>query len=255
MITHRVLMWAKWFARDYVFWGAFATTLIVVFAALALAERLMFSGPFADPLKPLAGVAPAAIRRYGVQLATLLSLIGPAIATAGIVSQDTWEGRYRLLFVRPVSRSTYYAVSFATRGAAFVLVSLLLAIAFSIVVAPVALIRFTAVMVLSYLFVGGIGFVISSTYRYDWLAFVLVYLVSALGWDVLELTGPVGWVEHARWVLRLLPPLPLQSTLVSYAFSTRSPPLSTVLWLGAYGAASICAALLLARRRQFTPTA
>src|SRR5204862_484526 len=115
---------------------------------------------------------------------------------------DRKLGHYRFVFAKPVRPPAYYGVIFALSGAGLVVVCLALMGVWWVTVRPVFAVELLAVAFIMYVAYGGIGFLLSATWRFDWLSLVTVLLVANVGWSVWgTATGP------RRWVLYLLPPV------------------------------------------------
>jgi hypothetical protein len=124
-------------------------------------------------------------------------------------------------------------------------VSIALAIAFALIVRPVVSISFLPVIAAMYLAYGGVGFFLSTIWRFDWLSLVTVAIVSSVGWGMWgEDPGIRGWLVH------LLPPMYRAAELYAYVAGT-SPtfPWGTQLWLTGYGATCFLIGLWILRTR------
>ena len=247
MMRNRLARYAPWMVRDYFLWGGVAT-FGIVFGFGWLFWRGM-SVPIRlgnDPEQ-----ATRMIRGLASTLAVMLATLGPLIGTLSIVSIDRMQGYYRFLFSRPVSPPAYYATKFSINGAGFLVVAAALWGTFSVAIASFAAPRFLPVMVLSYVFIGGVVYLISVLTRMDLLVSVLVYFVSAIMWGTLDRDPPpTGWLETARPILSLLPPVHKHAAFVNgilrpeFVMSWKS-----VLWVAGYGVACFAAGTLILRRR------
>jgi ABC-type transport system involved in multi-copper enzyme maturation permease subunit len=96
-----------------------------------------------------------------------------------------------------------------------------------------------------YVAYGGIGFLLSTIWRFDWLSLVTVAIVSSVAWAMWgDDRGIRGVLVH------LLPPIHRASALFAYVSGT-SPtfPWASQLWLAAYGAACFVIGLWILRVR------
>jgi hypothetical protein len=247
----RAMPWRylPWIARDYFLWGGVATAVIMIFIALGFMELLIAEGMRFDAAHPLRAASPATVRRVEASLILILTTAGPLIAMFGVASRDRTLGYFRLLFARPLNAPLYYAIVFAVNGLGFMLVGVVLQAAFSLFVVGVP-IRFLAVMGLSYLFYGGIMFLISALWRYEVLSILAIYLAAATSWDLMTTNSSLGWLTRVRWLLELLPPVHLHDNLIVAAASGRFT-WTPVAWWGIYGLACFGLGLLTIRYRQF----
>jgi len=161
-------------------------------------------------------------------------LLGTLFATNGIVATDRKTGFYRFYFAKPVSAARFYTNAFIAHGTGMLTVSLLLLAAFSLFVRPVLPLSFIPVVGAMYVAYAGVGFMLSTIWRFDWLSLVTVGIVSSLGWGMWgEDPGIRGWAVH------LLPPMHRASDVYAYVAGTSSIfPWTTQLWLTGYG--TIC---------------
>jgi hypothetical protein len=246
----RAWRYVPWIARDYLLWGGIATFVLLVAFGAFLSEGLILIAN-AQSAGPLSwSLNPAELRGVATKLMVALATIGPVIATLGIASKDRQLGYYRFLFSRPISAPTYYVVTFGVNGIGFMLVAAALWGAFALFFQPMPAAAYLAMMALSYLFLGGLIFLISVLVRYDLVILVLIYATASATWDVLDGGPPVSWVLKARPVLSLLPPVKQHLELI-FAILRADVPLSwlTGAWVFAYGTMCVVAATLLLKRR------
>jgi hypothetical protein len=168
--------------------------------------------------------------------------IAAFIALNGIVSTDRKLGYYRFLFSKPVSIPAYYAQYFAISTVGFLAVFALLMGVFAIVVRPINPVNALAFCALVYLSFGGIAFLVSSLFRYDWPILAGIYLGSAM------INGL--WATRTGWrmiIRNLLPPLHRLSPEDLISFGTVNP--QSLVWLLGYSAICFAAGLLVLWKR------
>jgi len=240
----RLTEYAPWIFRDYITNQGPSTALVVLligFLTLLPAlqsmtgERVHF------------GDVPLAIaKRMLVAMVPPLVFLGTFFATNGIVASDRKLGFYRFLFAKPVSPPLYYATTFATYGVGLLLVSTVLMGIWALTVRPMFPPGLLAVVSIMYIAYGGIGFLLSATWRFDWLSLVSVLLVANVGWSV---WGNTDGVRHA--LLYLLPPVHRANDV--YALVIREGNVavkwSSIAWLGGYGLLCFLLGTLVIRRR------
>jgi hypothetical protein len=218
-----------WQVRDYLIQQGPATAIVVaLYAYLTLAPVIHGSrGGSYD----LATLPPSFLVQFFRDLLGSFVLLGALFATNGIVSSDRKTGYFRFLFSKPVSAPRYYASAFLANGLGMLLVALVLLGVYSVVVRPTLPPAFVPVVLAMYLAYGGIGFLLSTIWRFDWLSLVTVAIVAAIGWDTWgQDPGIRGWLMH------LLPPT--HRAVEVYAFvagAGGSFPWATLTWLTGYG--------------------
>jgi len=185
------------------------------------------------------------VRDLFADLLASVMLLGTLFATNGIVATDRKTGYYRFYFAKPVSAPRFYTNAFVANGAGLLTVSLALLVAFALLVRPVWSLSFIPVVAAIYVAFAGIGFLLSTIWRFDWLSLVSVAIVSSLGWGMWgEDPGIRGWLVH------LLPPMHRAADLYVYVAGTSSSfSWTTQIWLTGYGAACFLIGLWILRTR------
>jgi hypothetical protein len=173
-----------------------------------------------------------------------LGFLGVLFATNGIVADDRRHGYYRLLFAKPVNIIAYYAQKFAVYGIGFVAAAALLLGTYSAAVEPFFPAAFLPTMALVYLALGGIGFLLSAAWRFDWLSLAVVVGVSEALWFLFR--DDPGWTGS---LVRLLPPVHVLDGIYRAVRSGTEVPMDDVTWLAAYGAVCFVVGLVILRRR------
>ncbi|MDQ3997206.1 MAG: ABC transporter permease [Gemmatimonadota bacterium] len=173
-----------------------------------------------------------------------LGFVGVLFATNGIVADDRRHGYFRLLFAKPVSVVDYYAQKWAVYGLGFLIVAALLLGLYGVTIEPFFPISFLPTFALIYVALGGIGFLLSAAWRFDWLSLAAVLGVSDILW--LLFRDEPGL---AASLVRLLPPVHLLDGVYRAVREGGNPPVDDVVWLGAYGLACFVGGLLVVRRR------
>jgi hypothetical protein len=175
-----------------------------------------------------------------------LSYITAFIALNGIISNDRKTGYYRFLFSKPVSIPAYYAQQFVVFLIGYLIVNLVLLGIFAIFAEPVSPVAPLVVCALVFLSFGGIAFLISSLFRYDWPILAAIFLGSSIFqsmWAMQE-----GW---RRMLLSVLPPLHKVNGAMLDILRNGTMDGKTLLWLLGYSAICFAAGLVVLRRRPF----
>lgn len=244
-VRGRLGRYAIWQFRDYVVERGFSTLLIgfILGAQFVLPLRMALHETLGE------GWATEPMGRTMLmvavpQLVITFAFLGTLIAVNGIVSNDRRHGYVRFLFAKPVSVIRYYLQAFGTTVLGLMAATAVLVLVFGLLVAPLIPAEAILVVCIVALGVGGIGFLLSTLVRGDWLFLSLVLAVTLL---LRGLYGQAGdWRQHA---LLLLPPLHRLDDIRDALLSGGSPASSDVLWVVGYGAACLLLGLVVLRRR------
>jgi hypothetical protein len=233
--------YVPWIARDYLTNQGPSTAIIIVL--LALFEAQMFHVGTGTRLADMPLDIAARLLRG---LVSVLAFLGTFFATNGIVSSDRKAGYYRFLFAKPVSPPWYYATVFGVYGVGLLTVVLVLLGVWAIAVRPLFPLEIFGVVLVLYLAYGGIGFLLSAAWRFDWLSLVTVLLVARLLWT---LWGNATGIRH--WLLYLLPPIHRADNVADIVMRGAQTPVpwSLIAWLGGYGLACFLLGLVVLRKR------
>jgi hypothetical protein len=217
-----------WQLRDYLLNQGPATALVLALYAYLTIAPLRVAARRAGALLPL---PPEAMQQIFAALLESFLLLGTLFATNGIVATDRKMGYYRFLFAKPVSAPRYYANAFAANGIGLVLVGLLLLAAYALFIDSVFPPSFVPIVVAMYVAYGGVGFLLSTIWRFDWLSLVSVALLANFGWQMWgEDQGIRGWLVH------LLPPTHKAGELFAYVAGGADVfPARSLVWLTGYG--------------------
>lgn len=165
------------------------------------------------------------------------------IATSGIVANDRLGGYYRFLFSKPVRMPAYYGLHFAVTLFGTLLATLILLVAFWILVGWVSPMVPLLMVVATYLALGGTIFFFSTFTRLDWGMLVILWGASAL--SRMAAAG-TGWYDLARWVL---PPTHQIDKLRTSLFAGTEIDVAGTAWLVGYGLVFFIAGLVVLQRK------
>lgn len=239
----RLADYAPWVLRDYFTNQGPATALVLLLVGfatvgpgMAMAGQTLVLGEVPEPM------AAAMLQ----SMAERLSFLGAFFATNGIIANDRKLGYYRFLFSKPVKPDRFYAMTFFLYGLGLTAVAIVLALIWGATVRPAFTVELFLIVALMYLAYGGIGFLLSAAWRFDWLSLVTVLLVANIGWLV---WGNVDGIRH--WLLYLLPPVHRDDQVFALLSQTPNDPLPwiSLLWLGGYGLACFVLGMVVIRRR------
>ncbi len=235
----RLSRYAPWIARDYLMNQGPSTAIVLLLIGFLSMQGVGGAQGFAQLPEEIAA-------RVMRGLLGVLVFLGTFFATNGIIANDRKFSYYRFLFSKPVNPLTYYAVTFVTYGAGLLLVTLALLGAWAVAVRPMFPPELFAVVALMYLAYGGIGFLLSALWRFDWLSLVTVLLIANVGWNLWGQSTGVGYA-----LLHLLPPVHRADAV--YALVMRQPgadlPWASIAWLGGYGLTCFLLGLVVLRKR------
>lgn len=243
----RLVAYVPWMLRDYLT-NQGPATLIVVLLIGYMGLMPLLDGPIGVSL----GDVPVEMaRRLLLAIIPAFAFLGPFFATNGIIANDRKFSYYRFLFSKPLSPIAYYVTMFLVYGLGVFVVTLALTGIWSLAVRPMFPLGMFGVVGIMYLAFGGIGFLLSAAWRFDWLSLVTVLLVASVAW---EQWGDVQGV--GRLPLYLLPPVHRASDI--YAMVVARPgaaiPWASVLWLGGYGFVCFLLGMVVIRKRPLGTT-
>ena len=234
----RLLRYARWQLTDYLRERGIST---LVLGAVVLLVPVLVGGDAVDAIAPT----------FLADNVGRLGILAALFALNGISSIDRQRGYFRFLFAKPVGVPRFYAQDFAVRLIGVLGVAALLLAVFTArtgIAFPLWAIGHIAV---TFVLVGGVGFLLSAITHRDGVALVAVYVatallrggVDALGWFGM---GPAGVL---RPVVHALPPFHLLDPLRD-ALATGTPVgAGDLLWVLAYGLGAFAAGLVVLRHR------
>lgn len=238
-----------WQFHDYMLHQAPATmAVLVMYAYLTLAPIL--NGSLTNGRRFTLATLPLPVVEefFGDSLGSLM-LLATLFATNGIVATDRKTGYFRFYFAKPVSAPRFYANAFAANGFGVVTVSVLLLLAFALLIRPMLPVSYVPVVAAMYVAYGGVGFLLSTLWRFDWLSLVTVAVISSVGW---QMWGQEPGIRGA--LVHLLPPTHRAASLYAYVAGTSdSFPWEAQLWLTGYGALCFLIGLWILRVRSLSP--
>jgi hypothetical protein len=243
----RLMAYVPWMLRDYLT-NQGPATLIVVLLIGYMSLMPVLDGPLNVPL---GDVPPEMANRILLAILPAFAFLGPFFATNGIIANDRKFSYYRFLFSKPLSPISYYVTTFLVYGIGVFVVSFVLMGIWALAVRPMFPGTIVIVVAIMYIAFGGIGFLLSAAWRFDWLSLVTVLLVASVAWE--------QWGD-AQGILRLplylLPQVHRASDI--YAMVVARPgaptPWSGILWLGGYGFVCFLLGMVVIRKRPLGTT-
>jgi hypothetical protein len=242
----RMIEYMTWMLRDYATNQGPSTGIVILLLGFLTVLPVM-QGAATAGVRPQLGAIPLDVAtRLMHAVIPPLVFIGTFFATNGIVANDRKLGYYRFLFAKPVSPPVYYAATFAAYGAGLLALTLVLMGVWAATVRPMFPVELLGVVLLMYMAYGGLGFLLSAAWRFDWISLVTVLVVANVGWTV---WGNAEGLRH--WILYLLPPVHRATDVYALVAreSGRAAPWSSIAWLGGYGLACFALGMVVIRRR------
>lgn len=240
----RLIEYVPWMARDYATNQGPATGLVVLLIGIMTIAPIMRGFGGGEPR--FGALSPEIAANMLRVMVTPLAFIGVLFATNGIVANDRKLGYYRFFFSKPVSPPAYYAVTFVVNGAGLLVVTAVLMGLWSVAIRPMFPLELLVAVLIMYVAYGGLGFLLSAAWRFDWLSLVTVLLLANVGWSV---WGSEQGLRY--WVLHLLPPVHRAADV--YAIVLREPgrPIlwTSIAWLAGYGAVCFVLGMIVIRKR------
>jgi hypothetical protein len=236
----RLGRYAVWHLRDYLRDKGIATLITLGLVGYLTQIPIMRARDAGFTGEVMTQIADQAF----VSALKFLGFVGVLFATNGIVADDRRHGYFRLLFSKPVGIVAYYTQKWLVYGAGFLLVCGVLLAIHGATVESFFPATFLPTFALIYVALGGIGFLLSAAWRFDWLSLAAVLGLSDVMWllfrDHAGLTGAL---------IRLLPPVHLLEGLYQTVRVGDALPIGHMAWLGGYGAACFVIGLVIVRRR------
>ena len=234
----RLVRYAPWQLRDYLRERGLST---LVLGALILLVPPALGGPAARPAAP--AFFAASIGNFG--------LLGVIFALNGLSSTDRQRGYFRFLFSKPVSVPRFYAQDAAVRLVGLLAVSLALCTAFAALTATPLPLWALAHVALTFVLVGGVGFLLGALTHHDGVALVGVLVLTALARAGGALLGWLGSgpAEALQFVARLLPPFHLLDPARDALAGGTAPAAGVLVAILSYGLGCFAAGLLVLRHR------
>jgi ABC-type multidrug transport system permease subunit len=240
----RLAEYIPWIARDY-FTNQGPSTALVVLLIAYLSLLPVLQGAMGPEIE-MGDVPEPVAKRVLQALITPFVFLGTFFATNGIIANDRKLNYYRFLFAKPISPLAYYSMIFAVYGAGLVVVAVLLMGVWAFAVRPMLPGELFVIVPVMYLAYGGIGFLLSAAWRFDWISLVTVLLGANVAWTVFgDTTGPL------RVLLYLLPPVHQADAVQAMDFGPDggAVPWMPLVWLSGYGAACYLLGLVVLRKR------
>jgi hypothetical protein len=235
----RLGAYALWQLRDFVFERAAAPVVIGALFVWSAHEQM---GEGARRLIAEGGRHALEFgARAAAQHLSFVWFICALIAVHGISANDRTTGRFRLFFAKPVRVLPYYAQAYVLNGAAYMLCTVAAIAALSRIVPLSGMTLQSAIIILlvGYLLVGGVCFLASAVWRFDWVTTLAVWGIAT--WLAAKFRG-AAWIE-------ILPPFGRISEQIEMIRTMDPLETKPLLWVAAYGVACFLLGLIILKRR------
>jgi len=234
----RLGKYSLWQFRDFWLERGVAILLIGFLWGYALIEplRRTMGTQLTAPGSPVLGIV--------VQVASAVVSIAVLIALNGMVSTDRKNGYYRFLFAKPVNAMQFYAQLFLVYMIGVMLSMLILGSLLRTALPNFSVVNYLLYTTVIYISMGGIGFFLSATSRYDWLSLAAVWLGSRILRQVAE-----NFHDWRSKLAEVLPPVHKLDAIANALITSRSAEMRDVIWLVGYGAVFFVLGLVVLRTR------
>jgi hypothetical protein len=234
----RLRRYSLWQFRDFWLERGIGILIIGFLWGYALIEplRRTIGAPLLVPGSPVMPIV--------MQVASAVVSLAVLIALNGMVSGDRKQGYYRFLFAKPVNVMEFYAQLFFVYMGGVVLAMLVLGSLLRVALPTFSIVNYLLYTAVIYVAMGGIGFFLSVTSRYDWLSLAAVWLGSRILRQVAS-----SFHDWRGKLAELLPPVHKLDAVASSLISSRSADTSDVIWLVGYGAVFFVLGLVVLRTR------
>ena len=239
MSSGRLARYAGWQLRDFLMDRGIPVLLIGVLLGYTAIEPMRVGlGPGwnhnpAFPLTALLGTIVSPV----ITLAVFISL-------NGMISNDRKMGYFRFVFAKPLRPMEYYAQLFAMHFVGMLFTIILLTSLFRLLVGPVPFASVALYTLIVYIAMGGIGFFVSASTRYDWLVLAAIWVGSRILRNVYQ-----GAPDFRSKLIQVLPPVHKIDGVATNLLAGRPADQTDMLWLVAYGAVFFVLGLIVVNRR------
>ena len=239
MTRGRLHRYAGWQLRDFLMERGLPVLLIgVLLGYMAIEPMRIALGPGwnHNPAFPLTAL-------LGTIVSPVLSL-AVFISLNGMISNDRKMGYFRFLFAKPVRPLEYYAQLFVVHFVGMLVTIVLLTSLFRLLVGSVPFASVALYTLILYIAMGGIGFFVSASTRYDWLVLASIWIGSRILRRLYD-TAP----DLRSRLVQLLPPVHKIDGVATSLFAGKPADQTDMLWLVGYGALFFVLGLIVISRR------
>lgn len=183
-------------------------------------------------------------------MASVFIMMGSFLGIARIVADDRSNGYFRFLFSKPVSIERFYLQQWFLYGVGFVGVIGLLGYWLQAFTAPLPIPALMTVMGLTWILVGGVGFLISAVTNVDAVMLVVLYVTSTVLHSLKDMPGSPMW-PWLRQVTRFALPTHKLDFIRDQLYAGAPMPWTHAYHVIGYGVIAVVLALVVLRRTSF----
>lgn len=183
-------------------------------------------------------------------LASLFLPLAAFLGIARLVADDRSNGYFRLLFSKPVAIERFYVQAWLLHGMGLVALTGMLALWLQALTGPVPIFGAMAAMALTWVLVGGVGFLLSAATNHDALLLVLVFVVSTI-LQTITATSPVPVAAWVRQLSRAMMPMRQLDVVHGQLYAGLPVPWAETVHVLAYGGLAFMAGVIMLRRTSF----
>ncbi len=236
MKRSQIIAYMPWQLWDF----AIDRGIAVLLTAGLMAMSIVWPGHIAlSVLMPPEAVTMELLKVAVAQTVSILVVV----AASGMVANDRVGGFYRFLFSKPVRQPVYYGLQFFVTLVGVLAIGLILLSVFWVFVGWASPAAPLAMIVVTYLALGGTIFFFSTFTRLDWAMLVVLWGASGLSRSIF---ADSAWYHAAKWVL---PPVHHIDKLRGALFAGTPVDVGGVVWLVGYGMLFFVAGLVVLERK------
>ncbi|MFI5312016.1 MAG: hypothetical protein ACHQQ3_12325 [Gemmatimonadales bacterium] len=179
--------------------------------------------------------------------------LGAFFGGAGIISTDRQQGHFRFFFSKPVSVLAYYTQAYLLNGIVFVLLFGAITWGWGSVAAHESVPRAMEAAALTFILVGGLGFLFGALTRFDLGLLVVVYLVANGSQQLVAQEGAGVAAGEAlpavvHLVAKVFPPVYGMDQLRNHLYAGEALGVAATWPVVAYGVGAFILGAVLLRR-------
>ncbi len=247
MSRGRLSGYLRYHVTDYLMQRAsLPTLLIVVLTGLTLYSTMRSARPDFWTSKP--GIDSA--RLMYLQLVALFLPLGAFLGSVQTMSVDRHLGHFRFFFSKPVNAVAYYAQQFAVNGVLFVALFGLITWCYGALTVHQSVRAGVEAAALTWILIGGVGFLLGALTRFDGALLALIYLVAMVTQQVAAAAGAAG-DKLPIWAIVLakaLPPVFRMDQVRNQLYAHAIVEASNVWYVVGYGGGAFLLGLILLRK-------
>lgn len=246
MTRGRLTAYVKYQFQDFLVLRAALPTILVVMFGYMLWRSTSRSMGMDWTSPPGARFANEMFRN----LAGVFIMMGSFLGVARIVADDRSNGYFRFLFSKPVSIERFYLQQWLLYGVGFVGVIGLLGFWFQSATTTLPVSAVMVVMGLTWILVGGVGFLLSALANSDAVALVVSYVTSMVLHSLKDTPGSPMW-PWLKQVTRFTLPTHKLDYVRDQLYAGNAMPWTHASHVIAYGVIAVVLALVVLRRSSF----